>query len=55
MQNKYFKPAQFWTTLASVVAGGVIVGVIVYGMNPLDNVKKITIKTTSVKTDENNN
>jgi hypothetical protein len=45
--NQYFKPAQFWTTLASVIVGGIIVGILVYGYNPLDNVKKITF------TDEN--
>lgn len=49
---KYFKPEQFWTTLASVVAGGLIVAIIAYGMNPLENIKKITVKTDS-KTDEN--
>jgi len=49
---QYFKPAQFWTTLASVVAGGLIVAIIAYGMNPLDNIKKITVKTNS-NSDEN--
>jgi hypothetical protein len=47
MAGRYFKPEQFWTTLAAVIVGGIAVGVVVYGMNPLDNIKKVTVKPNS--------